>query len=160
MTAQQPEEPEYRITESELNEIGRFGGTSEKCIDHQRQMIVQEIHSRGPIQQPVLPNCKTLTKNVHEDCGFWKMRACRCMTTNNCWNTSCPDHDDYDNKRVHDAATAAKAREEVLKSIEDWVGDASQELDYGYYDPTVYVFELEAKIKYLRQSQSTGGEQG
>jgi hypothetical protein len=54
------------------------------------------------------------------------------------------------------AEGAKQEREWVLKSIEDWVGGASQELDYGYYDPTVYVFELEAKIKYLRQNQSTG----
>jgi hypothetical protein len=63
-------------------------------------------------------------------------------------------------KTVAFAEGAKQERERVLKSIEDWVGDASQELDYGYYDPTVYVFELEAKIKYLRQSQSTGGKQG
>jgi hypothetical protein len=44
-----------------------------------------------------------------------------------------------------------RERERVLKSIEDWMVETSQKLDYGYYDPTVYIFELEAKIKSLRK---------
>jgi len=34
-------------------------------------------------------------QHTYELCNFWKIRACKSMTTNNCWNRSCPDHDDY-----------------------------------------------------------------
>jgi len=32
---------------------------------------------------------------TYELCNFWKLHACKSMTTNNCWNKSCPDHDEY-----------------------------------------------------------------
>ena len=70
---------------------------------------------------------------VYEDCNFWKIRACRGMTTNNCWNTQCPDY-----KRVPDHSwistkelTDALAKREGVQELN--VPDP----DHGY---TIHIY--------------------
>jgi len=45
----------------------------------------------------------------------------------------------------------AQEREKILNEILQWSRGASQKLDYGYYDPTIFVFELESKIESMRK---------
>ena len=75
---------------------------------------------------------------TYELCNFWKLHACKSMTTNNCWNKSCPDHDEYGSP-----CSFQSERDKVLDDIETVIDKT-----------TSYVsrYELERKIAELRKA--------
>ena len=56
---------------------------------------------------------------VHEDCRFWKQRACKNVSTNNCWNTSCPDHKIQKDGCIENRQIPS-SKELILLAKHDW----------------------------------------
>jgi hypothetical protein len=117
---QQPGQQEYRITEvcgCNDDSCPHRGEFEEKGWDdwglHPRypycykadKPIPETIGKEGfeifpdwcPLSRPVQASQDSNTNEprIHENCNFWKIRACKNLTTKNCWNTTCPDHDEY-----------------------------------------------------------------
>ena len=59
-------------------------------LAQKRMSIINKVRSR-----PYQSERDNQQDTTYELCNFWKLHACKSMTTNNCWNKSCPDHDEY-----------------------------------------------------------------
>ena len=78
---------QYIITEEELLDTRSY-------IYHEDEVAFSRIESKVR-SCPYQSERDNQQDTTYELCNFWKLHACKSMTTNNCWNKSCPDHDEY-----------------------------------------------------------------
>jgi hypothetical protein len=76
---------------------------------------------------------------VYKDCNFWKIRACKGMTTNNCWNTQCPDYKrdpDYSwisTKELTEEMSKREGVKEIVVQPYEWyqISGEKEQWDHG-----------------------------
>jgi len=62
--------------------------------------------------------------------------------------------------QVFDIFKRIESRPDPLALLDKWISSMAISLDYAYYDPTVYVSELQEIIKQLRENPEAVAEMG